>query len=165
MTGFTPQHPDGKQRYAKARAEYLPAVHPVVRRHPVTGKKILYVNPNFTDRIKGLSRNASDSLLKLLFALFEKPETQVRLRWDVDTVAIWDNRATVHLRRKRLCGRKASPPRDVRGGFGLLTQQPALAAEKKAISPRSRVGCYGDAIRIGGGTKMREKEVGRKLVS
>jgi taurine dioxygenase len=62
----------------------------------VTGKKILYVNPNFTDRIKGVSRQVSDALLTLLFGLFEKPEVQARLRWDVDTVAIWDNRATVH---------------------------------------------------------------------
>lgn len=90
------QLPDGRERYAKARADYLPVSHPVVRTHPVTGKKILYVNPNFTDRIKGLPRNASESLLKLLFGLFDKPETQVRLRWEVDTVAIWDNRATVH---------------------------------------------------------------------
>lgn len=88
--------PDGKERYTKARADYLPTVHPVVRTHPVTGKKILYVNPNFTDRIKDLSRNASDALLQLLFGLFEKPETQIRLRWEPDTVAIWDNRATVH---------------------------------------------------------------------
>ena len=87
---------DGKERYAKARAEYLPVEHPVVRIHPVTGRKILYVNPNFTDRIKGLPRNVSESLLKLLFGLFDKPETQTRLRWEVDTVAIWDNRATVH---------------------------------------------------------------------
>lgn len=87
---------NGAELYAKARAEYLPVVHPVVRTHPVTGKKILYVNPNFTDRIKDLSRQESDALLSLLFGLFEKPEVQVRLRWKVNTVAIWDNRATVH---------------------------------------------------------------------
>jgi len=90
------QLPNGAELYANARAEYLPVVHPVVRTHPVTRRKILYVNPNFTDRIKGLSRQASDALLSLLFGLFEKPEVQVRLRWEVDTVAIWDNRATVH---------------------------------------------------------------------
>jgi len=87
---------NGRELYAKARAEYLPVVHPVVRTHPATGKKILYVNPNFTDRIKGLSRQESDALLTYLFGLFEKPEVQARLRWEVDTVAIWDNRATVH---------------------------------------------------------------------
>ena len=87
---------NGRELYTKARAEYLPVVHPVVRTHPVTGKKILYVNPNFTDRIKGVSRQESDALLSLLFGLFEKPEVQLRLRWEVDTVVIWDNRATVH---------------------------------------------------------------------
>jgi len=66
------------------------------RTHPVTGKKILYVNPNFTDRIKGVSRQESDALLTFLFGFFEKPEVQARLRLEVDTVAIWDNRATVH---------------------------------------------------------------------
>jgi taurine dioxygenase len=87
---------NGQELYAKARAEYAPVTHPVVRTHPLTGKKILYVNPNFTDRIKGLSRQASDALLTLLFGLFEKPEVQARLRWEVDTIAVWDNRATVH---------------------------------------------------------------------
>lgn len=87
---------NGRDLYAKARADYLPVVHPVVRKHPVTGKKILYVNPNFTDRIKGLSRQESDALLTFLFGLFEKPEVQARIIWEVNTVAIWDNRATVH---------------------------------------------------------------------
>ena len=90
------QLPNGDELYAKARAEYLPVVHRVVRTHPVTRKKILYVNPNFTDRIKGFSRRESDAMLNLLFGLFEKPEVQARLRWEVNTVAIWDNRATVH---------------------------------------------------------------------
>ena len=87
---------NGRELYAQARAEHLPVVHPVVRTHPVTGKKILYVNPNFTDKIKGLPRQESDALLAFLFGLFEKPEVQARLRWDVNTVVIWDNRATVH---------------------------------------------------------------------
>jgi len=87
---------NGAELYSKARAEHLPVVHPVVRTHLVTGKKILYVNPNFTDRIKGLPRQESDALLTLLFGYFEKPEVQARLRWEVNTVAIWDNRATVH---------------------------------------------------------------------
>lgn len=90
------QLPDGAERYQKARADYPPVVHPVVRIHPVTGKKILYVNPNFTDRIKGFNRQASDALLALLFRQFEKPEVQLRLRWSLNHVALWDNRGTVH---------------------------------------------------------------------
>jgi taurine dioxygenase len=94
--GYFEQLPDGAARYAQARADHPPVVHPVVRKHPVTGKKILYVNPNFTDKIKGLPRQQSDALLTFLFSLFEKPELQARLRWELNTVAIWDNRATVH---------------------------------------------------------------------
>ncbi len=87
---------DGDALYRQARHDHRPVVHPVIQTHPVTGKKIVYVNPNFTDRIKGLSRQESDALLSLLFARFQRPEFQARLRWEKDTVAIWDNRATVH---------------------------------------------------------------------
>lgn len=87
---------NGEEIYRKARADHLPVVHPVVRVHPVSGRKILYVNPNFTDRIKGLSRQESDGLLTFLFGLFLRPEAQVRLRWSKNTVAIWDNRSTHH---------------------------------------------------------------------
>lgn len=90
------QIPDGEEKYRQARADHKPVTHPVVRTHPITGKKIVYVSPNFTDRIKGLGRRESDALLQFLFARFEKPEFQARLRWEKNTVAIWDNRATVH---------------------------------------------------------------------
>lgn len=88
--------PDGEDRYRQARAENLPVVHKVVQTHPVTGRKFVYVSPNFTLRIRGLSRQQSDALLTLLFSLFEKPEAQARWRWENNAVAIWDNRATVH---------------------------------------------------------------------
>jgi taurine dioxygenase len=87
---------NGAALYAKARADNQPVLHPVVRTHPITGRKILYVNPDFTTKIKGLSRKESDAQLTLLFAQIEKPEVQARLRWEQDTVAIWDNRAVQH---------------------------------------------------------------------
>lgn len=87
---------NGEELYKKARADYPPVVHKVVQTHPVTGKKIVFVNPNFTDRIKGLSREQSDALLGFIFTFFARPEVQSRLRWEPNTVAIWDNRATVH---------------------------------------------------------------------
>ena len=87
---------DGEQQAQQARVNHPPVVHPVIRTHPVTGKKIVYVNPEFTVRIKGLPRQQSDALLNFLFYYFQQPEYQVRLRWQENTVAIWDNRATVH---------------------------------------------------------------------
>lgn len=88
--------PDGDAVYRKARADNTPVVHPVVRTHPVTKKKIVYVSPNFTDRIRGLPRIESDALLSFLFARQQRPEFQARLRWEKGTVAIWDNRSTIH---------------------------------------------------------------------
>lgn len=86
----------GEQQLRDARAKYPPVEHPVVQMHPVTGKKILYVNPTFTSHIKGLPRAQSDALLTQLFALAKVPEFQARLRWEPNTLAIWDNRSTQH---------------------------------------------------------------------
>lgn len=88
--------PNGVELYRQARSDYLPVAHKIVQTHPVTGRKLVFVNPNFTLRIRGLPRQQSDALLTYLFSLFEKPEAQARLRWDTNTVAIWDNRSTVH---------------------------------------------------------------------
>jgi taurine dioxygenase len=70
--------------------------HPVIRTHPVTGRKLLFVNPEFTTRIKGLSKPESDSVLRMLFRHSETPEFQCRFRWQVNSVAFWDNRCAQH---------------------------------------------------------------------
>jgi taurine dioxygenase len=99
VTGWTEyllrQDASGAQLQA-ARAKYPPVTHPVVRVHPITGKKILYVNPTFTTHIHGLPRTQSDALLAQLFALITAPEVQARWRWQPDTLAVWDNRSTQH---------------------------------------------------------------------
>jgi taurine dioxygenase len=99
VTGWTEyllrQDASGDQLQA-ARAKYPPVTHPVVRVHPITGKKILYVNPTFTTHIHGLPRAQSDALLAQLFALITAPEVQARFRWQPHSLAVWDNRSTQH---------------------------------------------------------------------
>ena len=72
------------------------AEHPVIRTHPVSGRKALFVNSGFTTRIVQLARPESDALLQLLFRHVETPEFHCRFRWQVNSVAFWDNRCVQH---------------------------------------------------------------------
>ena len=72
------------------------AVHPVVRTHPDTGKKSLFVNRTFTTRILGLTESESDAVLKLLFEHAEHIRYQIRFRWALNDMAFWDNRCCMH---------------------------------------------------------------------
>jgi taurine dioxygenase len=70
--------------------------HPVVRTHPVSGRKCIYVNRIFTKQIVGLDKEQSDALLEKLYRQASIPEVQVRFRWEPGSVAFWDNRSTQH---------------------------------------------------------------------
>lgn len=70
--------------------------HPVVRVHPVSGRRILNVNPQFTLRIRDLKPEESDTILQFLYRQAHVPEYQLRVKWLPDTVVMWDNRAVQH---------------------------------------------------------------------
>jgi len=83
----------GEKATATATASYH---HPVVRVHPETGRKSLFVNPLFTDKIDGLRRRESDALLALIQEVATQPEGMLRWRWQTGDLAFWDNRSTMH---------------------------------------------------------------------
>jgi taurine dioxygenase len=73
-----------------------PVEHPVVRTHPETKRKCLFVNRNFTSYIKGMTLPESDALLGFLLEHIEQPEFQCRFHWQTKSLAFWDNRCTQH---------------------------------------------------------------------
>ena len=77
-------------------AETPDVEHPLVRTHPVTGRKALYLNPNRLDRIVGLERSESDALLDELADEARKPQHHFGHVWQVGDIVVWDNRATMH---------------------------------------------------------------------
>lgn len=96
---------DGGPNYndrAKRTGTYDPArvhpsnSHPVIRTHPETGRKTIYVNPTFTTHIDDIPRDEGRAILDFLFAHIVKPEFQCRFRWRKHSVAMWDNRCTIH---------------------------------------------------------------------
>jgi taurine dioxygenase len=72
------------------------AIHPVVRVHPVTGRRSLFVNEHFTRRIVEMNHQESDALLRFLTRWVTQPRFAVRYRWSPGTIAMWDNRCTQH---------------------------------------------------------------------
>lgn len=76
--------------------EFPPVEHPIVRVHPETGRRTIFVNPIFTQHIVGLDAAESDDLLEILYRQMTRAEFQVRFRWTPGAVAFWDNRATQH---------------------------------------------------------------------
>lgn len=88
--------PGGRERLASAVAANPPVRHPVIRTHPETGKKVLFVNALFTTHIEGLSAKESRSVLDFLFEHAATPGYSVRFQWERHSIAIWDNRSTQH---------------------------------------------------------------------
>jgi len=80
-----------------AGKKYPSAVHPVIRTHPETGKKSLFVNRTFTTRIEGVPEDESRAVLQFLYQHAETPWYQTRFTWRLNDVAMWDNRCTQHM--------------------------------------------------------------------
>lgn len=105
LEGLTAFH-SGERNYRRRNAligvddrgrVFPSAVHPVVIRHPITGRKGLYVNRLFTYRINEVSEEESEAILNHLWQHAEKPDFQIRFHWEPNSVAFWDNRAVQHL--------------------------------------------------------------------
>jgi taurine dioxygenase len=91
-----PKTPEGIERLRKFEDQYPPSTHPIVTVHPVTDKKVLFVSPQFTLKIKGMEEDESNTILDLLFRKTYIHEYQYRHRWEQDMVLFWDNRCAQH---------------------------------------------------------------------
>ncbi|HEX7759747.1 MAG TPA: TauD/TfdA family dioxygenase [Caulobacteraceae bacterium] len=89
-------HRVSESRRAELHRRFPPQAHPVVRTHPETGVKSLFVNHEFTTRILGIEAAESAALLAMLTDRVKAPEYQLRLRWSANAVVFWDNRCTQH---------------------------------------------------------------------
>lgn len=83
-------------RLSNQNAATQDALHPIVIKHPLSGKLGLFVNPVFTSQIEGLTPDESEAILNMLYDHIKQPEFQCRVRWQAGDVTMWDNRATWH---------------------------------------------------------------------
>ncbi len=91
------RQPDGYAKLERYDREHPLVEHPVVRRHPRTGRYGLFVNSTFTKYIKGMGRKEGAALLRMLNEhIASRPEFQVRFKWEPGSIAFWDNRCTQH---------------------------------------------------------------------
>lgn len=85
------------EEQALKQSEYPPARHPVVRTHPDTGRRSIYTNRVFTSEIEGVPEDESWDIIQYLERQIMNPSVQCRIRWEVDTFVMWDNRAVQHF--------------------------------------------------------------------
>ena len=123
-------HPHGKPENM--------AVHPVVRVHPVTGRKSLFVNEHFTRRIVELSHDESDMLLHHLTRWVSNPRFTVRYRWSPGTIAMWDNRCTQHYVLDDFEGERVIQRVTVMGDDPKAARPPRWEPYRRSLSAASR---------------------------
>jgi taurine dioxygenase len=90
------QREGGAEQYWKTFQKTPPALHPLVKTHPETGKKLLYVSELTTTHIEGLDPLESDAILNMLFRHLDWKEMHCRFYWRKNSIAMWDNRCTAH---------------------------------------------------------------------
>jgi taurine dioxygenase len=121
------------QDLAALHEQFPPVLHPVVRVHPETGRRTLFVNPFFTDHVVGLSDAESEDLLRLLYRQFTRPEYQCRFRWTPGSVALWDNRACQHY-----ASSDYAPQRRVMDRISIAGDRPFGIGEHPPARPGAR---------------------------
>ena len=137
-----------RARLRQLEDEFPNPWHPVVRVHPVTGRRVLYVNRQFCVRIKDLKPDESDALLAYLYRQATIPEVQLRLKWQPNMLVMWDNRSVLHYAAhdyypaRRTMERvtvKGDKPVGVSGPYA-PDAVPAIGTVKPAISEGTRPG-------------------------
>jgi taurine dioxygenase len=96
VTGSAKYENKAAINYRYSEAIHAQVEHPVIRTHPETARKSLYVNALFSQHIVGLSKPEGASILSFLYEHATRPEFTCRLRWEPGTLAVWDNRCTQH---------------------------------------------------------------------
>jgi alpha-ketoglutarate-dependent taurine dioxygenase len=127
-----------RKRLQEFELEYPPQLHPVVRIHPISGKKVLFVNPQFTVGIDGMEEHESRALLDLLFRQACVPEYQFRHHWRPHTIAMWDNRSTQHYAVHDYYPQRRYMERvTIKGGpvTGVTRADPATVRRLKYVAP------------------------------
>lgn len=134
---------DSRRRVRAMEDKFPNPLHPVVRIHPVSGKKAIFVNRQFTLAIKGMTERESNALLDVLFHLPEIPEYQFRVHWQPGTMTFWDNRSVQHyaprdylpqrrrMERVTLAGDKPFGPADPMMKAGLVKKRAEKAFDRK----------------------------------
>jgi taurine dioxygenase len=96
MTAVHDANPVYKRIFPDLDRKYPCSTHPIIRTHPVSGRKLVFVNPSYTTHIVGISKTESAAILGFLYQHCGNPDFTVRFRWQPRSVAFWDNRCTWH---------------------------------------------------------------------
>jgi taurine dioxygenase len=147
---------EGRRSLRDYEERYPPVLHPVVRLHPVSGRKVLFVNPQFTVAIKDMEEAESRALLDQLFRQAVVPEYQIRHHWRPNTLVFWDNRAVQHYAIHDYYPQHRKMERVTIKGDKPVGVQPALAGA--SVKSQKSAGRAGDNAQHGGHKPIGAKE-------